>query len=427
MISDDMYSLIEELFPICRSITGNGVRQTLNILQRVIPIYVVEVPSGTQVFDWTVPQEWNIKGAFIKDSEGGTIVDFADSNLHVVGYSEPVDKKMSLVDLKDHIISLPEHPDWIPYATSYYERTWGFCIQHNKFKDLKDDLYHVKIDSNFTMGSLTYGEFIIKGETDKEILISANICHPSMANNELSGPVLISYLAKYLQTLKHKRFTYRFVFVPETIGSITYIYNNLDKLRENVIAGYTVSCVGDDGDFSYLKSKDDDSLTNRITLHVLRHSEETFRTHEYTERGSDERQYGFPGVNLPIGSLMRTRYYDYDEYHTSADNLDFISQDALFKSLEKYKLCIEAFECNIKYVATTICEPQLGKLGLYPSLSDRNSILYVKDMKNIIAYSDGKHDLLEISNRINKPIWEIASIARTLEDKGVIRKVCDVK
>ena len=407
-IGKEIYSLMCDLFPICRSITGNGVRKTLNKINDIIPLKINEVPTGTKVFDWTIPDEWNIKDAYVKDQNGNRIIDFKKSNLHVVGYSIPFEGKLRLKELKENLYTLPDQPNLIPYVTSYYEKRWGFCLSNNELLKLKEDLYDVKIDSTLKPGHLTYADLVIDGQTEEEILISTYVCHPSMANNELSGPVISTYLAKYLLELKHKPFyTYRFVFCPETIGSIVYLSQHLDHLKDKVIAGYVVNCIGDPGPFSYLQTKGENSLVDRITLHALKHSNQKYHLYSYLHRRSDERQYNSPGVDLPVGSLMRTKHASFPEYHTSADNLDFVTSNALNDSFKMYVSCIEIFENNRSYETVVLCEPHLGRRGLYPSLSRKGSSTSSRLMKDIISYSDGSNDLLWIADKINLPVWEL--------------------
>jgi aminopeptidase-like protein len=413
-IGKEMYSLMERLFPICRSITGNGVRETLKIIREYIPINNVEITTGTKVLDWEIPNEWNINDAYIKTSNGDKIVDFNKNNLHVLGYSEPFEGKVKLEELKNHIYTLPDQPDLIPYVTSYYKRRWGFCLSEDQFKTLKNDMYEIKIDSALEPGNLTYADLIIKGKSEKEILISTYICHPSLANNELSGPVISTFLAKYLLDNNDNYYSYRFVFAPETIGTITYLSKNLEDLKRNMIAGYVLTCIGDSGPFSYLQSKNENTLVDRVTMHVLKHTEKEYKIYDYLARGSDERQYCSPGIDLPVGSLMRTKYGEYPEYHTSGDNMDIISSDELDKSLDKLKLCINIIENNRIYKSTVLGEPQLGKRGLYPTISTKTSSLNVKTMMNILAFCDGRHDLLWIAEKINEPIMVLVPIIKKL-------------
>ncbi len=416
-----MYSLMERLFPICRSLTGNGNRQTLNILKEYIPIEIKEVPSGTKVFDWEVPDEWNIKDAFIKTPDGKKVVDFKNNNLHLVGYSEPFEGKIKLDELKNHIYTLPDQPDLIPYVTSYYQRRWGFCLSENQFKTLKNGIYEIQIDSTLEPGNLTYADLIVKGKSKKEILISTYICHPSLANNELSGPVISTFLAKYLLENNDNYYSYRFVFAPETIGTITYLSKHIEELKRNVIAGYVLTCIGDSGSFSYLQSRKENTLVDRVTMHVLKHTEKEYELYDYLASGSDERQYCSPGIDLPVGSLMRTKYGKYPEYHTSGDNMDIISSDELDKSLEKLKLCIDIIENNRIYKSTVLGDPQLGKRGLYPTISTKTLSLNVITMMNILSFCDGHHDLLWIAEKIGKPIMELFPIVETLFQNDLLK------
>jgi len=423
----DMYELCCELFPICRSLTGNGVRQTLTSLKKIIPqLMIHEVPTGTKVFDWTIPNEWNINDAFIADMQGKRIVDFKTSNLHVMGYSIPVNKIMKMSDINKHIYSLPDQPQAVPYITSYYKKRWGFCIADTLRKKLlkKPELkYHVNIDSTLAPGSLSYAELILPGCTDKEVLLSTYICHPSMANNEISGPVVLTELAKWLLSLTSRRYTYRIVFLPETIGSITYISRNLDSLQQNVEAGFVITCVGDNRTYSYLASRNGNTLADRVAKHVLKHHYPEYISYSFLDRGSDERQYCSPGVDLPVCSIMRSKYAEYPEYHTSLDDLSIISPEGLEGSLSVYKKCLSLLENNKLMVNNVKCEPQLGPRGLYPTLSTKNSGIAVRNMMNFLAYSDGKYDLIAIADLINTPASELIPIIKKLTDAGLITSV----
>jgi aminopeptidase-like protein len=422
-LGKDMYDLAERLFPLCRSLTGDGVRETLSLLQEVIPLETHEVPSGTRAFDWEVPPEWNIRDAFIKDETGRRVVDFNDSNLHVVGYSVPFEGRLTLGELDKHLYSLPDQPDLIPYVTSYYSRRWGFCLTHNQRQSLADSSYDVCIDSTLEPGSLTYGELVIKGASDREIFISTYICHPSMANNELSGPLVATYLAKRLLESEHLKYTYRFVFVPETIGSIVYLSRHLKELKDKVIGGYVVTCVGDPGPFSYLQSRGGEELVDRVTRHVLENSGGEYKLYDFLQRCSDERQYCFPGIDLPMGSLMRTKYGEYPEYHTSGDGLSFISPDGLAGSVDMYTRCLELFERNATYRVTVLCEPQLGKRGLYPTLGTKDPGPLVRKMINLLTFCDGKLDLLGVAERIREPAWELFPIVDRLVEHKLLERV----
>lgn len=427
IIGQSMYNLCIELFPICRSITGNGVRKTLSILNSVIggEMVVREVPSGTQVFDWSVPKEWNIRNAWIKDSKGNKILDFKDSNLHVVGYSLPVNKEVNLEELKTIIYTQPEQPDAIPYVTSYYKERYGFCMTQNQKNNLKEDNYHIFIDSELKDGSLTYGEIIIPGDSDKEIFLSTYVCHPSMANNELSGPAVAIYLAKWLKSLSKRRYTYRIIFIPETIGSITYLSQNLEHLKKQVIAGFNISCVGDNRTFSYVASRYGNTLADKVAKNVLRFYYPEYKEYSFLKRGSDERQYNAPGVDLPVCAICRSKYGEYPEYHTSKDNLDFISPEGLAGAFEVYKQCITVLENNYKYKINVLCEPQLGKRGLYPTISQKGSYDAVKAMTDFIAYADGNNDLIDISNIIGVSVKNLTSIIEKLKINELIEEVSE--
>lgn len=422
-ISNNMYSLVKELFPICRSITGDGVRKTLRIIQREIPeLKIFEVPTGTKVFDWIVPKEWNIKGGYIETLEGKKVIDFADTNLHVMGYSLPIDKIVSREELLEMCYTIPEQPDYIPYVTSYYKERSGFCLSEKQKQALTEDTYHVVIDSTLENGSLTYGELLIPGNSKDEIFLSTYVCHPSMANNELSGPAVAVELAKYILANKDRRYSYRIIFIPETIGSITYLSKNLDYLQKHVIAGYNISCVGDDRTYSYVESPYADTLADRVAQNVLNFHYPEYKRYSFLHRGSDERQYCSPLVHLPLCAICRSKYEEYPEYHTSADNLNLVSPNGLYGAFEVYRKCIDLLENNYMYIVTTPCEPQLGKRGLYPTLSRRGSINETRSMTAFIAYADGKHDLVDISNRINVPIDRLLPIIKKLLDNGLIRK-----
>ena len=387
----EMHSLMRTLFPICRSITGNGVRQTLNIIKKIIPITIHEVSSGTKVFDWEIPNEWNIKDAYVKDENGNRVIDFRKSNLHVVGYSVPVDKWITLSELQDNLHSLPEQPNAIPYVTSYYKKYWGFCISHDERLKLKDGKYHVFIDSTLEKGSLTYGEYIIKGETEQEVFLSTYICHPSMANNELSGPVVAAFIGKWLAS-QPRRYTYRIIFIPETIGSITYLSQHLEELRENVLVGFNLSCIGDDKAYSYVASPYEKTRADKVASNVLSFKHPDFIKHSFLNRGSDERQYCSPGVDLPLVTLCRSLYGKYPEYHTSLDNLDFVTEEGLLGGYELVKDCIYVIENNRSFRVICYGEPQLGKRGLYPNMNTKKSRKLVITMLDFITYSDGTND-----------------------------------
>ena len=421
-ITREMESLMRELYPICRSITGNGVRHTLQILQGRIPLTVHEVPSGTQVFDWTVPKEWNIRGAFIKNGRGDKIVDFADCNLHVVGYSVPFKGRLSLEELKQHLFALPEHPDWIPYRTSYYKETWGFCLSQKQLNAMTDGEYEVCIDSSLRDGHLTYGEHCIPGETADEILLSCHICHPSLCNDNLSGVALMVGLFEYLSQ-KTRRYSYRFLFIPGTIGSIAWLALN-ETRAASIRHGFVVAGVGDKGGFTYKKSRRGDTEIDRVFSYVLRNSADNSKIIDFHPYGYDERQFCSPGFNLSVGCVMRTPFGEYPEYHTSADNLDFISLEALSDSFEKCVSAVNILDNNGVYLnQNPKCEPQLGKRGVYGSMggetdrrTDEMAMLWVLNM------SDGHNTLLEIANRSGLDFAMVGKAAQALLDHGLLKK-----
>jgi len=424
---DDMHRWARELFPICRSITGNGVRDTLEYLQGLMPdLTVHEVPSGARAFDWTVPDEWNIRDGFVADSSGERVIDFQDSNLHVMGYSEPVDLELTLDELDPHLFSIPDQPDAIPYVTSYYQRRWGFCLSQERRDALKPGAYRAVIDSTLEPGSLTYGELIMPGAQEKEILLSTYVCHPSMANNELSGPVVTAALARWIASQKNRRYTYRLIFIPETIGAIVYLSRNLDVLKKNMVAGYVVTCVGDDRTYSLMPSRLGNTLADRVARRVLDDHAPEYTEYSFLDRGSDERQFCSPGIDLPVASIMRSKYGTYPEYHTSLDDLSLISPAGLTGSFDTLRACLITLEGHHTYRATNLCEPQLGRHGLYPTISRRRELSEIKDVRDtmhILAYADGDHDILALAERLDIDIENCRRLVDRLLEVGLLERI----
>lgn len=423
MDTNKIEKYFDKLWPITRSLTGNGNRVSLQILSEIIPLDIREVPSGSKCFDWKVPPEWNIREAWIKDELGNEIINFRNNNLHILGYSESFEGELTYDELKDHLYTLPDQPDLIPYLTSYYSRRWGFCLSHNEFQKLdKSAKYQVKIDADLDEnGSMTISDLVLKGKTDQEILFTTYICHPSLANNELSGPLVTAFIYDELKD-KDLFYTYRFVFVPETIGSICYLSLHGGYLKKNLVGGFVVTCIGDKGNFTYKKSRRGNSFTDRAVNIVLSQTEKEYKILPYSPIGSEERQYCSPGLNLPVGSLMRTKYGLYPEYHTSADNKDFISFDAMEKSVVKYLEIVKIMENNKKYINLfPNCEPQLGKRGLYPSLgSQKQKAIEIEAMMWILNLADGKHDLIDIIELSNINYEVIINTVNNLLRKEIL-------
>ncbi len=421
-LGSDMFRFVEELFPICRSITGEGIRTTLGAIAQRIPLQLHEVPSGTAVLDWEVPREWNIRDAYVKDRAGRRVVDFREHNLHVVGYSSPVSRRMPLSQLKRHLHSLPDQPDLIPYRTSHYSEGWGFCMQHEKLTQLPEDEYEVCIDSTLEPGNLTYGECYLQGDSTKEILISCHCCHPSTANDNLSGIALATQLAEHLQSLE-LRYSYRFLFIPGMIGSITWLARNEDVIGL-VEHGLVVTCVGDPGHPTYKRSRRSDAPIDRAVEHILRHSGQEHEVRGFSPYGYDERQYCSPGFNLAVGSLMRTPNGEYPEYHTSADNLDFIKPECLADSFQLYLRVLDVLENDRAYLnLNPKGEPQLGRRGLYPSVGAQGTTSAIMARLWVLNLSDGEHSLLDIAERAGLPFVEVREAAHALLDGGLLAPV----
>lgn len=421
-IGEKIYNIAKRIYPICRSITGKGVRETLAILSEYTEgMKIYNVPSDTRVFDWTVPKEWRIRKAYIEDEAGKRIIDFKNHNLHVMGYSIPVDKWVSKDELLTYIYTQPDQPEVIPYVTSYYKERFGFCMSQNQKDSLSDGRYHMVIDSELVEGNLTYGEIIVPGESKEEVLLSTYICHPSMGNNECSGPALAVSLSEYLWKKEKRRYTYRIIFIPETIGSITYLSRHLDWMKKHVKAGFVLSCVGDNRDYSIVESRYGNTLADRALKNVLENKiGGEFSTYSFLKRGSDERQYNAPGVDLPVVTFCRSKYGEYPEYHTSADDLSVISPEGFEGAYDVMTQVIEALEFNDKYKVSVLCEPQLGKRGLYPTISQKGNYDEIRTITDLIAYADGTNDLFDISNRIGVPVGKMIPIVKRLKEKGLL-------
>jgi len=419
-------SWMKDLFPINRSLSGDGNRETLNYLQTIIPEMKIKFfASGEDFFDWTTPDEWNVIDAYIELQDGTKIAEFKKSNLHLVGYSEPVNQVIEKSELLQHLHFMPDFPQAVPYVTSYYERNWGFCITKEQLESLGDGPFRVLIDSKFKSGEqggvLNYGEIYIPGISSQEILFSTYICHPSMANNELSGPVIATALAKYLTENEH-HYSYRFLFLPETIGSISYLSQNLHSLKRTLIAGWVLTCLADNGNFSYIPSRAGNNYADKISRSVLAKFWPPFLEYSWLDRGSDERQYCSPGVDLPVCSITRSKYGTFKEYHTSADNLEFVSADSIFESYQLFLAIISQIENHRVPKIDVLCEPQLGKRGLYPNLSRRDAYSNdLKNLQNVISYLDGAHTIEEIADICGIDRIEVEKFVQLLAEKSLIQ------
>ena len=422
VIQKELYDFATKIWSYNRSLTGSGVRETLEAIKLEVPtLKTRSFSSGLKVFDWEIPMEWNVNYAYIIDPNGNKICDFSTNNLHLIGYSESIEVDLQLPDLQNHLYSLPEQPDAIPYITSYYEKRWGFCISERQRQKLLEGIYKIRISTSKTMGTLDIGEIFIPGVDKKEIFLSTYICHPSMANNEISGITVNTFMAKYLAKRTNLRHSYRFVFLPETIGSITYIHHNLKKMKKNIIAGFNLTCIGDERSYSYLPSRDGDALSDRAALHVLENEYHGYKKYSWLDRGSDERQYCAPGIDLPIASLMRTKYGEYPEYHTSLDDLiNVVTANGLMGGFDLVRKVIEVLEMDITARPKMLCEPMMSKRHLYPTLSTKSLHSDIRLRMNIISYLDGKNSLLDIANLLGKPIKFLYDEMLTLKEIGVV-------
>ena len=421
----NMISLARKLFPINRSILGDGFKKSLKYIKNIHPdMKIKSIKSGTKVFDWVIPKEWNIKEAYILHSSGKKFADFKKNNLHVVGYSCPIDKKLDLREVQKKIYTIPNKPKWIPYKTSYYKNDWGFCMSHSEKKRMPRGMYRVKINSSLKDGELQYGEILIKGKTKKEIFFSTYLCHPSMANNELSGPVLSTFLIDYVKkNYKSLKYSYRFIFIPETIGSIAYLSRNLKKLRRNMISGYVLSCVGDERAFSHVESKSGKTLSD-ISIKAALIGKKNVKHYSFLERGSDERQYCAPNINLPVSGFCRSKYHVYPEYHTSADNFDVVTKDGLNGSFEVIKSVIDGFETCLIPKHNFLGEPQMSKYNLYYNISaGGDADKQIKLRMDLLAYMDGEKNIFEITRILNKPLDLIIKELKILLNSKLIKSI----
>lgn len=414
----------DRLWPVCRSITGNGLRESLKILSEIIPLEISEVKTGTKVFDWVIPKEWNIRDAHITTPDGKKICDFKKNNLHVVNYSIPIEAKIEFDALREHLHTLPRLPEAIPYVTSYYKEKWGFCLSQNELDTLpKRGRYKIKIDSELSDGSLSYGQYLLEGESDKEILFSTYLCHPSMANNELSGPLVLSFLYKLIKLLPKRKYSYRFVIAPETIGTLAFLHDNKEDVLNNTIAGYVLTCCGTSADPVLKKSRRENSEADKIAAHILKHSNLKHKIIDFDPIGSDERQYCSPGFDLPVASVMRSKYHEYPEYHTSLDNKNLISFDAMSETIDLYFKIVKAFELNGNYENTVrFGEPNLGKRGLYEDLSGALSMPEkLSTRMRLINFMDGTKDLLSFCEKYKLFILDLGEEIEKLKKGKVFR------
>jgi aminopeptidase-like protein len=418
-IGQELHRFAADLYPICRSITGEGMRRTLALIQSRIPLQIVEVPTGTTVFDWSIPKEWNIRDAYIKGPDGNRVVDFLRCSLHVLNYSTPMHAIMPLSILKSHLFTLPEHPDWIPYRTSYYQENWGFCLSHNQMLALDDGDYEVCIDSSLKDGHLTYGECYVRGRSTDEVLISCHACHPSLANDNLSGLSVAVFLAQLLSG-RDLHYSYRFLFIPGTIGAITWLAQNRETVGR-IRHGLVLTCIGDAGEFHYKKSRRGNAEIDRAVAHVLHHYSDSSEILDFSPYGYDERQYCSPGFNLPIGCLMRSVWGTFPEYHTSADNLNFIQPPQLAASLHVCAAILDVLENNRRYCnQSPYCEPQLGRRNLYRSTGGDTVGMDVSARLWVLNLSDGEHSLLDIAERSGMPFSAISDAADLLYQSGLL-------
>lgn len=422
-VGKPIYALAEQLWPLNRSISGQGLRKTLGIIRESLPgMRLLEIESGRQALDWIIPEEWQITSGWIKSPDGNRLIDLAENNLHVIGYSEGIDAVLPLEELQNHLYSIPEQPAAIPYVTSYYERRWGFCLSDQQRLSLLPGNYHVHIDASHFHGSITLGELILPGKSKQEILLSTYCCHPSMANNELSGPCLLTQLSQWLQSMPTRRWTYRILFLPEMIGSAAYLHDHYKEMKDRTIAGFNITCVGDERGWSYLPSRGGDTLSDDVARHVLKHEAPGYSCFNWLDRGSDESNYCAPGIDLPIASVMRTKYGEYPEYHTSLDTLgDVVTAQGLGESFLCYKSMLTVLERHCFPISCVLGEPQLGSRGLYPSLSRKGSTASSRKLLDLLSFADGQHSLLRIADLCGIHVCELFEPLDTLLAHDLIR------
>ncbi len=422
LLGKQLFDCVADLYPICRSITGDGIRETLSRLGHLVPLTIQEVPSGTAIFDWIVPNEWNIRDAYVKNAQGKRVINFRDSNLHVLNYSKPVREVMSLTELRPHLIALPDKPEWIPYRTSYYEENWGFCLSQNQLDALPEGEYEIYIDSSLEPGALTYGELLIPGESAEEVLVSCHICHPSLANDNLSGIAVATYAARYLQS-RSRRYSYRFLFIPATIGSLAWLSQN-EATVPRIKHGMVLACLGDSGPLTYKHSRSGSAAIDRAATHVLKQQLES-EIFDFSPYGYDERQYCSPGFNLPVGRLSRTPYDRFPEYHTSADNLNFVQPAQLAESLQSCLEIFEILEHNLVYMnQKPKGEPMLSKYGLYSTVGgSTDSPKFRMALLWVLNLSDGNNSLLDIAEQAGIPFQKVLIAADALLKQGLLKEV----
>lgn len=421
-VGKQIFAFLEQLWPYCRSITGPGLRQTFADIKALLPqLEIIERPSGSAALDWEIPPEWTVREAWVKNAQGEKIIDFAQNNLHLVGYSEPFAGRLSLRELREHLYSLPSQPELIPYVTSYYKRRWGFCLSEQQLQSLAEGDYEVLVDSDISPGSLSIAELYLPGESEQEVLFSTYSCHPSMANDQLSGVGLATFLARWQQKQPRRRYSYRFVFLPEIIGSAAYLELRRSALQQKVISAFNLTCVGDERTWSYLPSRKGNTLADKLAQNLLRHYSPAFQSYSWNERGSDESMFCAPGVDLPMVSVMRSKYGCFPEYHTSADRLgETVTAKGLDETFALYQKLIISLERNAYPQALVLGEAQLGKRGLYPDLSIKGSSHSVKALLNVMSYCDGEHDLYDISNRAEVAVLEVIEILDKLAQHQLV-------